>query len=500
MQPSTTRLDPRTPVLVGAGAAGQRMDDPTQAVDVVELMARAAEAAAADAGAPTLLGEIRWVAATKGNARLSDPARLVAERVGALDAHTVLSDIGVLQTAPLREAARLIAAGHLDTALVVGGETKFRSLRAQIEGVEVPEPTEPEGATPHEHWVADGLVISRREIDFGLVHPVQQYAMIENALRAAEGQSVDEHRDDIAQLYAAMNRVAQTNPAADFAAPMTAQQIRDPGPDNRPLAFPYNKWHNSQWNVDQAAALVLCSAERADALGISRDRWVFPWVAVESNHMTHLVDRAEPHRCLGFELGAAELYRATGLGPDDLGAVELYSCFPVAVRVQQRALALDPARPVTVTGGMAFAGGPLNNFVLQALVELVGRVRAGDGPVLSTAVSGMLTKQSLSLFGAVPPSRFEVHDVSDAVAASTTTRPASTTDDTKDTHCGHVAAYTVSHQGTEAVVALVLAELDDGSRTLVSSDDPSIVERFQTAEVTGTAIQWRERRFAVSEP
>ncbi|MDH3705200.1 MAG: hypothetical protein OES57_03995 [Acidimicrobiia bacterium] len=491
-----TRLDPRTPVLVGAGTAGQRCDDPTDAVDVVELMVRAAETAAADAGAPAILGDVAWVAATKGNARLADPARLVADRVGAADAHTVLSDIGVLQTAPLREAARLIADAQLDSALVVGGETKFRSLRAQITGAEMAEPHQADGVAPDEHWVAEGDVISRREIDFGLVHPVQQYAMIENALRAAEGQSIDDHRRAIAELYAAMNVVAQANPAADFATPMTADQIREPSADNRPLAFPYNKWHNSQWNVDQAAALILCSAERADALGIPRDRWVFPTVTVESNHMTHLIDRDELHRCLGFEIGAPRLYQAAQVGADDLGAIELYSCFPAAVRVQQRAFGLDPARPVTVTGGMAFAGGPLNNFVLQALVELIARVREGDGPALSTAVSGMLTKQSMSLYAADPPTAFRAIDVSGEVAASTRPRRQAT----KDTGCGHVAAYTVTYQGTEAVSVLVIAELDDGTRTLVSSDQSAVVERFQTAEVIGTAIEWRGDSFQVGGP
>ncbi|MGI9601683.1 MAG: hypothetical protein ACR2QE_07355, partial [Acidimicrobiales bacterium] len=456
---------------------------------------QAARSAAADAGAPAVLGELQWVAATKGHARLSDPARLVADRVGAPDAHTVLSDIGVLQTAPLREAARLIATGALDTALVVGGETKYRSLRAQIDGVEIEEAAEPAGAAPDEHWVAGGDVISRAEIDFGLVHPVQQYAMIENALRFAEGQSVADHRRAIGELYEAMNRVARTNPAADFAEPRDAAFIAEPGPDNRPLAFPYNKWHNSQWNVDQAAAFVICSAERAEAIGVPRDQWVFPTVAVESNHMTHLVNRADIHRSVGFELAARAI--ESSLRPhDELGAVELYSCFPVAVRVQQRALGFDAARPVTVTGGMPFAGGPLNNFVFQALVALVAQVRQGEGVALSTAVSGMLTKQSASLYSGSPPEQFRVVDISNEVDAATETRAIST----NDTGCGHVAAYTVAYQGSEAVAALVIAEHDDGTRSLVSSDDGATIEFFLTHEGMGTAIDVRGDRFLVGGP
>ncbi len=492
-------IDPRTPVLVGVAAVGQRLDDPAAAVDVVGLMEQAARAAAADAGAPDLLARLQWIAATKGNARLRDPARLVADRVGSSGAHTVLSDIGVLQTAPLRKAAQLIAAGHLDIAMVIGGETKYRSLRAQITGIgpdELDESVEPSGSVPDEHWLAEGDVISRTEIEFGLVHPVQQYAMIENALRAADGQTLDEHRRDIADLYAAMNLVARSNPKADFAQAMDAAFLAEPGPDNRPLAYPYNKWHNSQWNVDQAAAIILCSAAQAQASGVARDQWVFPTVAVESNHMTHLMNRDQLHRCPGFELGAQKVLELSELDADQLGPVELYSCFPVAVRVQQRALGFDVRRPVTVTGGMAFAGGPLNNFVFQALVELIACLRQQGGVALSTAISGMLTKQSLSLYSTQPPPELRVADISAEVGVATGTRAVSA----EITGCGQVAAYTVAYQGSEAVTALVIAQHDDGTRTLASSDDPAVVGYLLANEGTGLAIDLHHGRFSIGGP
>ena len=33
---------------------------------------------------------------------------------------------------------------------------------------------------------------------------------------------------------------------------------------------------NSNDNVDQAAALIMCSEEKAQTLGISRDKWIYP--------------------------------------------------------------------------------------------------------------------------------------------------------------------------------------------------------------------------------
>ena len=49
-------IDARTPVLVGAGVAHQRSDDPAEAAEAVELMTTAVERAGDDAHAPALLG------------------------------------------------------------------------------------------------------------------------------------------------------------------------------------------------------------------------------------------------------------------------------------------------------------------------------------------------------------------------------------------------------------------------------------------------------------
>jgi hypothetical protein len=54
-------VDPRTPVLVGAGVAHQRSDDPAESVEAVALMASAVARAGEDAGAPALLAQAQAV-------------------------------------------------------------------------------------------------------------------------------------------------------------------------------------------------------------------------------------------------------------------------------------------------------------------------------------------------------------------------------------------------------------------------------------------------------
>ncbi|MEZ5165392.1 MAG: hypothetical protein R2695_02490 [Acidimicrobiales bacterium] len=157
------------------------------------------------------------------------------------------------------------------------------------------------------------------------------------------------------------------------------EDIRDPGPANRALAWPYNKWHNSQWGVDQAAALVFCSGHarsrarhRSWSLGVPARR-------CGSSLSLSLSRRRDLHRwpamqVLG-ETAAAHLGRPIAA----MDHVELYSCFPVAGRVQQAELGLDPDATPTLTGGMAFAGGPFNNFVYQATVAMAERLGANRG-------------------------------------------------------------------------------------------------------------------------
>ncbi|HNH94723.1 MAG TPA: hypothetical protein PLY51_04095, partial [Microthrixaceae bacterium] len=126
-------LDPRTPVLVGVGAA-HRPADGSGAVEPLELMVEAAFAAADDAGAARLLPDCELVAVPEGSWSYPDVARLVADRVGARRARTVRADIGVPQTQPVAVALDRIRRGALDVALVVGGEAMASSRAAARAG------------------------------------------------------------------------------------------------------------------------------------------------------------------------------------------------------------------------------------------------------------------------------------------------------------------------------------------------------------------------------
>jgi acetyl-CoA C-acetyltransferase len=480
-------LDPRTPVLVGAGAVQEREEDPNRAAEPFELMAQAVERAAEDAGSRALLERADSIRVPRGFWKYRDPGRLVAERVGAGRARSVLAEIGVLQTTLFGQAAADIAAGECDVVLVTGGEAHDRAKRAKADGGEPRITHQPESVVPDRVLAPTAEIVSELEIRCGVALPVGAYAILENALRAAEGIDILSHRREVAALWAAMSDVAAGNPDAWTRERITADEIREAGAGNSMLAFPYTKRHVSQWHVNQAAGLILCSVATAQQLGIPRERWVFPLAIADSNHMTPFSRRRELHRSPGFARAGERAFARASCSGADIGYMELYSCFPAAVRVQIRELDIDSKRPLSVTGGMAYGGGPLNNFVIQAQAKMTQVLRADPGSLgLVTAVSGIINKQGVGLWSTEPRGRGFAHeDVGDEVAASDTPVEVVAEADGE----AKVASYTVLHRDGKPVQGVLLCDLDDGRRALVTSAE--LAETMTREEICGRSVQLR---------
>ncbi|MGP8058819.1 MAG: acetyl-CoA acetyltransferase [Acidimicrobiales bacterium] len=477
-----SRLDPRTPVLVGVGTASEPTEPST-------LMTLAVEAAADDAGARSLLGAIDRIAVPVGTWAYRDPGRLVADRFGASGARTHLGEVGISQQTLVSQALRAIGSGRSEVAVVTGADARSW---ARGGGVETPQPD----AVPDERHLREPEFIAPVELAAGTGAPVQQYAMIDNALRRAEGMTIAEHRAEIADLWARCNVVARSNPRAAFANPRSAHDIDTPGPANRPLAFPYNKWHASQWTVDQGAALLMCSAEAARRHGVAPERWVFPLVGIDAEHSVSLSRRRLLHRWPAMAvLGKAAAARI-GRPLAEAEFIEVYSCFPAAVRVQQRELGLALDGTPTLTGGMAFAGGPFNNFVYQSTAMVVAAVRSTPGSLgVVTTVCGLLTKPGLAVWSTEPDGRPPLLDDLGPLAARAT--PEVTVVASHDGPAT-VATYTVTYDpATMAPARLaVLADTASGERCLAVADDPVLAAAATVDEFCGTTVDVRGTSFS----
>jgi acetyl-CoA C-acetyltransferase len=478
-------LDPRTPVLVGAGQWTNRVDRGEPPVEAVDLVVGALRRAAEDAGARGRgAGVLRDVDAVRilpifGGRYRNAPA-LVAERIGASPRDLALSPVGGNEPQSLvNQACDDIAAGRADLVAIGGAEAwrTWSRVKAgedlpwtrQDESVEPPRLTRPEAPLFHPHELA------RR-----VVSPTQVYPLFEQALRHAAGRTIDEHLDHLGALWAGFSAVAATNPHAWIRDEWTAERIRTATPDNRWVSWPYTKVMNANNAVEQGAALLLCSMGRAEALGIARDRWVFPRASAEAHDTYAVSERADLHSSPAIRLAGRRLFALAGLGIDDVAHVDLYSCFPSAVQIAAAELGIDLGRQLTVTGGESFAGGPWNNYVTHSIAAMVDVLRGDPGSIgLVTANGGYVTKHSLALYSTnPPPDRFRWEDVQDEVDALPRRELCESPDGAVE-----IESWVVEHERSgepRRVIAACL--LDDGRRAWATSEDPDVVADLRSGE------------------
>ncbi len=408
--PASSALDPRTPVLVGVGQLNVRVDRGDEPLEPVAMLAEAARLAAADTGgdADRLLAGLDTIAVVDIlSHRYRDPAALVAGELGATPARRWCTVAGgnYPQTL-LSRAATDIQAGRADAVLIGGAEAWRTRSAARAAGTDLGWASQGEDAAPTEVLGDQTPLAHEDEIARGIFLPVQLYPVFESAVRAASGRDQAEHQRVVSELWARFSEVAATNPHAWIREARTAEEIRTAGPDNRMIGHPYPKLMNSNNSVEQAAALMLTSVERARDLGISPDRWVFPWTGTDAHDTWFVGNRISLHRSPAIGIAGRKALELAAVGVDDLAHVDVYSCFPSAVQVAANELGLDLERQLTVTGGLSFAGGPWNDYVSHSIATMASVLRDDAGSVgLITANGGYLTKHAFGVYSTTPPPR-----------------------------------------------------------------------------------------------
>ncbi|CAN5537089.1 acetyl-CoA acetyltransferase [soil metagenome] len=404
-------LDPRLPVLVGVGQLNVRVDRGEAPLEPTEMIAQAARAAAADSGASApdaLLRDLDTVGVIKVMSwRYPDPAALVASAVGAEPARRwATTDGGDHPQSLLSRAASDISGGRADAVLIGGAEAWRTRSAARADDRELDWTRQPQGAEPTELIGDETPLASPDEISRGLFLPVTHYPMFESAVRAAAGRTQAEHHEVLGALWARFSEVAASNPDAWIREAMTAEEVRTPGPTNRVVGHPYTKVMNSNSSVEQAAAFLLCSVERARALGVPTDRWVFPWTGTDAHDTWWVGNRVSLHHSPAIGIAGGKALEMADVGVDDLAHVDVYSCFPSSVQVTATELGLDLERPLTVTGGLSFAGGPWNDYVSHSIATMARVLRDDAGSVgFITANGGFITKHALGVYSTTPPHR-----------------------------------------------------------------------------------------------
>ncbi len=480
-------MDPRTPVLIGYGQVNQRDENPeTEPIDLMVTAARAAT----DPRVLEAVDAVRVVNLLSW--RYRDPGLLVAQGIGAKNASTRYTGIGgnVPQTL-VNKACLDIQAGRAEVVLITGGETWRTRSRLRAGGTK-PNWTKQDESVPIADGSDEGIELAGpSDLRIKLDRPAYVYPLFEQALRIAAGESPDAHRERIGELWAHFSEVAATNPHAWSREPVSANEIWQPGPKNRMISWPYTKLMNSNNMVDQGAALVLTSVEKATYLQVPRDRWVFPYAGTDAHDTYTISERDELHTSPAIRIGGRRALELAGVGIDDMAFIDLYSCFPSAVQVAANELGLphgDRSRPLTVTGGLTFAGGPWNNYVTHSIATMAEQLVADPGTRgLITANGGYLTKHSFGVYGTEPPTgEFRWEDVQAEVDREPTRQAV-----VEWTGIGTVESWTTPFNRDGAPEkAFVAVRTPDDARALAVI--PSDVEATVTEDIAGAKIRVNE--------
>ena len=399
---------------------------------------------------------------------------------------TYVSKIGILQQNLINQAILKIQNNEINASLIVGGESRYKIIQAFKENKEYKETSL--NIDPNYYLEADDDLFLTEEINELSMMAVGYYAIMENAYRYSKDKEIFKHKKKIAKLYEDFSTIAHENKNSWSNQKYSFQEIMDSGSKNSYQAFPYNKLHCTSWNVNQASALILCNEEIADKLNISHEKRIYPLASSENNHMLALIQRENLTDSYGMKLASKYIKDFLSSHNKDIDYYDLYSCFPIAVQMFCDSLNIKPLSSLTITGGMSFAGGPLNHYVLSSTTQLIDKLRKNSNKIgLITGVSGLMTKQSYALWSDKYFDNFSFADVTSK--AKEFDKPLSVSN--KNSGTAIIVGYTILLDKNKNKKAVIYAELNDKKRLILNSKNQEAIKSMENIEWIGKKIKFK---------
>lgn len=465
----------KKPVVIGLGITQQK-GSYAELDEALFLMEKVAMQAINDCGNSKIKDFIDVIDIPKGFWRYRDPGKWIAEKNNFSNAKTSVNKIGVLQQHLINNTCNKIIKSEIRAGLILGGESRAKMIAALKEGIEY---KEMELSTNPDQYVKakDDLYGEGEAEALGLM-AVGYYAVMESAMRKSKSLTLKEHEDYLGSMYADFSEIASKNQYAASDKSISKDQIMLANSDNKPMAYPYNKYHCTSWNVSQASAILICEEGLADQLNISKQKRIYPMASSETNHMIALIQRPSLISSAGLKLASEKINEVVDKHSINLNLIDLYSCFPVAVQQFENVLNLNTKTSRTITGAMPFAGGPLNNYMLHATVQALLKLRSESGHSLITGVSGMMTKQSFCLWSSEYQMPFYHADVTKKAQQLDKPIPISNAKHGN----GIVIGYTVLYEGTKPTLGVFYIEDSQGERKVVTSEDKAVITSMREEE------------------
>ena len=491
-------VDPRSPCIIGVAQRTWHLAGHEQAPEPLAMNAEVVRSAAADTGAPpeVVLGAVdRLDVVHCMSWPYDDPLGRLTDALGVGPRAGTYSGIGgTVPLAFVKAAAAAIVGSQAEVAVITGAEALDTVRRLKKAG-ERP-------SWSHRHPQKQGFPFEAPFHPAEIAHEVfaawLTFAVRDVARRARLGEAPDDHAAAIGTLMASLSEVAATNPHAWFPVARRAEELATPSPDNRLVGYPYTKSEVAIMDVDMAASVILASHAAADRLGVPPERRVYLHGAALGTDPVYVAEHPDLSRSPAMARTLTSALGQAGRDIDDVAHLDLYSCFASSVTFACDALGLDPlapGRPLTVTGGLPYCGGPASNYGSHALATMVGVLRDDPGSLgLVSGVGMHMTKHAAAVLGTAPPA--EPWRPSSA-SGSGAPEPEPERLAIVDSYEGPatIAAYTVRHgRDGAATSGLAIVDLPGGSspagaaRAYARLDDPVDLLELEATEGVGRAV------------
>jgi acetyl-CoA C-acetyltransferase len=449
-----------------------------------------ARAAADDAGIPGLATDVESLQIVYCQTwPYDDPVGRLAERIGAQPRHRYYSGIG--GTTPqvlVNETAGSIMRGDYDLALITGAEALDTMRRAKKQGRRLPW----SHRNPEKVPFPFEAPFHPAEVAHDVFQAWLTFPVFDVARRAHLGCLPEGYRQRLGNLMAPMTRIAAENPYAWFPLERTADDLITPTAANRLVGYPYTKYMVSVMDVDMAAALLVASHEKADALGVPADRRVYLRGWAYGNDPWYIAERPELWRSAAMEKVSRAALGMAGADVDDVAHLDLYSCFASSVLFARDALGFNDGvydRPITVTGGLPFSGGAGSDYMTHSIAAMADRLRQDPGSLGMVSGVGMhMSKHTYALYSSEPPAGSLEPVDGEALQAELDALPKKAI---TDSHAGRatMATYTVAHgRGGDAEWGLAVCDLADGSRAYAKILDADLLAQAEAEELVGATV------------
>ncbi len=485
-------------VIAGWGQVTQPKEQAENLCDPLGLMAAAALKAGKVTGMPDTLRNLDGILVVRPlSAHYPSVAAQLAEKIGASPRFTAVSKIGGNSPQSMvNQAAGMIARGELETILIAGAEAYY------------PRGTQPAPAgnalfkgLPEDYNGDDTIGSTDLEQRHGIVQPLHGFPLFETALWAESGLSREAYLQRIGELWAKFSEVAVRHPNAWTGLKRSAMEISTPTAANRFISLPYTKYMNPLVTVDQGAALILTSGNKAQHYTRKGNRPVyFRGGGYAEDRQRFLVEKSDFVSSPPLKAAVDKALARACLSLNDIASFDLYSCFPCAVSIARRTLALDAddPRPLTLTGGLGFFGGPGNNYSLHAIATLAKAIATGETENgLVTALGWFLHKHAAGVYSAVPADTdLGTHDLADRKDYLAGEEPVKITD--RASGSGHIETYTVkfSREG-QPETAVIYGRTATGFRFVAQTPaEPDVMNQLILENQVGRSVrlQYDDRR------